>query len=40
MCCAAVLVLTGETDEAMAAQSDIKADIVVGAVRDLPALVE
>ena len=35
-----VLVLTGETDEAMAAQSDIKADIVVGAVRDLPALVE
>lgn len=35
-----VLVLTGETDRAMAEKSDIKADVVLGAVKDIPALVE
>ena len=35
-----VLVLSGETDAAMAEQSDIKADIVLDAVRDIPALLD
>lgn len=35
-----VLVLSGETDAEMAEQSDIKADIVLDAVRDIPALLD
>ena len=35
-----VLVLSGETDAEMAEQSDIKTDIVLDAVRDIPALLD